>query len=219
MILLAAAIIALSGFSCAKEKPGKKEKPAGHEKMLEQHMKSMEELKKVVVARVNGATITKYDLYIRAGKLSTEYVKPGQRMTPEIEQKAQKEALDELVFRELAVQEAIRRNMKVPQQNIEAMLQQYKARIGTKEEYAEHLKRRDITEALLKKMIEREQLFRMIIAKEISEKVKEEGAGRGQAVEKRKQEWERELKKNAKIEILLAEIEKKPLEEARKPGR
>ncbi len=219
MIVLVMALIALTGFSCSKEKPGKKEKPAGHEKMMEQYTKGMEELKKVVVARVNGATITKYDLFTRATRLTSDYVKGGQQMTPELEKKVQKEALDLLVFRELAIQEAIRRKMDVPKQTIDEMLQQYKAKIGTEKEYAEHLKRQDITEASVRKLIEREQLFRMITAGEISEKVKEKGAGNERAVEKRKRAWEQELKKNAKIEILLPEAGMKPGAEAKKPGQ
>ncbi|MBS1127180.1 MAG: hypothetical protein H6Q93_1169, partial [Nitrospirae bacterium] len=45
------------------------------------------------------------------------------------------------------------------------------------------------------------------------------GAGREQAVEKRKRAWEQELKKNANIEILLTEVGKKPVEEAKNPGQ
>lgn len=216
MIVLVMAFFTLAGFSCSKEKPAKKEKPGGHDTMLEQYNKSVEELKNVVVARVNGATITKYDLFTRANKLASDYVQRGQQMTPEIEQKVQKDALEELVFRELAIQEAIRLNMKVPQQNIDAVLKQYKTKIGTQKEFIEHLKKRDLTEASLIKLIEKDQLFRIISAKEIYEKVKEEGAEKKPAMEKRKLEWEQELKKNAKIEILVAEVGKKPADEAQK---
>ena len=216
IIVLVMALITLAAFSCSKEKQEKKEKPGGHDKMLEQFQTSMEELKNVVVARVNGATITKYDLFTRANKLTSNYEKSGQQMTPEIEQTVQKEALAELVFRELAIQEAIRRNMNVPQQNIDAVLKQYKAKIGSQKDYEEHLKKRNLTEASLIKLIEKDQLFRIISAKEIYEKVKEEGAERELAVEKRKRAWEQELKKNAKIEILLTKVEKKPVDEAQK---
>jgi len=219
VIVCVMALIALTGFSCSKEKPVSEKKPSGHEIMVEQHLKNIEELKTVIVARVNGTAITKYDLFTRANKLKQKYVQGGKQMTPEMQQNMQKEALDLLVFRELAIQEAIKRNMNVPKQNIDAMLQQYKAKIGTEKEYEAHLKRTNLTEASVRKLIEREQLFRMINAMEIFEKVKETGAGREQAVEKRKRAWAQELKQNANIEILLTEVGKKPVEEAKNPGQ
>jgi len=219
VIVCVMALMALTVFSCSKEKPEKMEKPSGHDKMVEQYLKGTEELKKVVVARVNGVNITKHDLFIRTDKLMQKYSRDGKQMTPEIRQQAQQEALDLLVFRELAIQEAARRKMEVPKQNVDSMLQQYKAKIGTEKEYAEHLKKQGLAETSVIKLIERDQLFRMITAREIFEKVKETGAGREQAVEKRKRAWEQELKKNAKIEILLTEAGKKTEEEAKNPGK
>jgi hypothetical protein len=220
MILLIAALMVLAGVSCSKKDAGTNvgtiKKPEGHQKMVTDYISNLEEMKKTVVERVNGADITKYDVFTRASKLTPNYLQRGQQMTPELEKKVMKEALDELVFRELAIQEAIRQQMKVPQKEIDAMLQEYKMKIGPEKEYEAYLKKKNITEASIIKLIEREQLFRRITVKEIFEKVKKEGAGKEQEVEKRKRAWEQELKKNAKIEILLLEAEKKPVDKAQK---
>ncbi len=221
--------IGLAGFSCSKEKA--REKPPGHEQMVEQYQRNLEDLKKVVVAKVNGADITKYDVFTRARKLTSSYSKLGQQITPDIEKKAEKEALDELIFRELAIQEAIRRQMKVPQQDIDAMLRAYKAKVGSEKDYKAHLRNENMTEASIIKLIERELLFRMIAAEEIQRKITvdekllretyqkekkkgtvgqmsfEEARGRiekdlrASLADKRKKQWETELKKNAKIEL------------------
>jgi len=169
-------LMGLGGFSCSKEKgPQKeaaKEKPAGHEKMVEQYMKNMEGLKKIVAARVNGVDITKYDLFTKANKISSMYMQPGQKMTPEIEQKATQAAMDDLIFRELAFQEATRRKMSISPQDIDAGLQDFKTKIGTGQAYETYLKNSNMTEASLKKLIERELLFRKITAEETIAKIK-----------------------------------------------
>jgi hypothetical protein len=56
----------------------------------------------------------------------------------------------------------------------------------------------------------------MIASKEISLQAEND---EGPSIQKRKLEWESELKKNAKIEILLEEVEKKLKEDSAKPGR
>lgn len=165
-------VSSLTAISCSRENAQNKEMPPGHEKTVAQYVKSIEEARKTVVARVNGADITMYDLSGRMHQILSNYAQGGQQVTPEIEQKTRKDALNALIFSDLAVQEAVRRKMKVPQENTDAAIQQIKAKMGSESEYQAYLKREDMTEASLRKQIEKDQLFNMIVAVEIFNKIK-----------------------------------------------
>lgn len=164
-------MIALSGHACSKEKSGEKKAP-GHEKMVEAYQKSMLESKKNVVAKVNGATIPMYDLISEMNAVAPQYIKPGQKRDPKVDEKVRKEALDRLIYRELAVQEAVRQGMKVPTQAIADNLKKLKADLKTEDAYREKLKQFGLTEEELKKQLERSVLVEMITEKEIFDKVK-----------------------------------------------
>ncbi|MCL5022530.1 MAG: peptidyl-prolyl cis-trans isomerase [Nitrospirae bacterium] len=172
VFILAVLAVSLSALSCSKEKTENKGMPPGHEKMVEEYQKSIKESRKTVVARVNGADITMYDLSGRMRQILPQYIQGGRQMTPEIEQRARQDALDALIFRELAVQEALRRKMKAPQEKVDAALQQLKAKMGSEKEYRAYLKREDLTEAWLRNQIEKDQLFNMIVGAEILAKIK-----------------------------------------------
>ncbi|MFI5295606.1 MAG: SurA N-terminal domain-containing protein [Thermodesulfovibrionales bacterium] len=213
--------IVLSGLSCAHRNLEKKDTvvtPVEHEKMIEQYRKGVEESKKIVVARVNGVAITLNDLLDRMNRIAPSYLAHGLPRTPEIDQKVKQEALDVLIFRELAVQEAGREGMKVDPEAVELAIETFKEDVGSEDAYRDYLRKRDITEETLKKEVERNGLFDMIAAKEILQKVKAE-EDREEAVDRRKEEWEAELKKNATIEITLDAVEKKMLEDARKGNK
>ena len=69
-------IIALAGFSCAHGNPGKKEmavSPVDQEEKKKQYLKRVEESKKSVVARVNGADITLYSLIDKMNQIAPKY--------------------------------------------------------------------------------------------------------------------------------------------------
>jgi len=200
--------ITLTGVSCTKEKAGKKETaktPPGHEKMVEGYKKGVEESKGVVVAKVNGAEITMRDLIERMNQIAPQYAKDPRDLTPELDQKVRKEAFDILIFRELAVQEAVRQGLKVPPGEIDEVLKNIKANAGSQDAYKGYLGRAGLNEESLRKQIGRNLLFDMVVDTEIFRKAKGEG-NREQAIEKRKRQWEAELKKKAKIEIILGVV-------------
>jgi parvulin-like peptidyl-prolyl isomerase len=165
-------VASMTAISCSKEKTQDKGVPPGHEKTLKQYLKKVEEAKKTVVARVNGADITLYDLSGKMRQLLSNYMRSGRQVTPEVERKMSEHALDILIFRDLAVQEAARRKMKVPSEKIDEAVQQIKTRAGSQAEYQTYLERQGLTEASLRKEIEKDQLFDMIAAEEIFNKVR-----------------------------------------------
>jgi len=178
-------------------------KPAEHEEMLEQYRKGVEESKKVPVARVNGAEITMFDLLNRMNRIAPQYMKPGQPRDPGTDARVKQEALDVLIFRELAVQEAVRQGMKVEPEALDRSVKTLKDRLGSEDAYKAYLSREGLTEESLRKGIERDQLYERVAEKEIFQKVQATGKNDLQAVEARRREWEAEMKKTATIEILV----------------
>jgi len=216
---LALAVIAMVGLSCAHGNTEKKDaapSQAEHESMVSQYRKGVEESKKIVIARVNGADITMNDLINKMNQIAPSRIPRGHERTPELDQMVKKEALDVLIFRELAIQEAVRQGMKVPPEQIDETLKKIRAKAGSEEAFNKSLSMTGETEESLRKVIERDQLFDMIVKQEIFRKATEDPDPH--SVENRKLEWEAELKKNAKIEIMLEEVEKKIKEESGKPG-
>ena len=208
-----------AGLSCAHRNAEKKDTalvPAEHEQRPADYQQGLQEAKKIVVARVNGVAITLKDLINRMNQFASVYVPESHERTPEIDQAVKQEALDILIFRELAVQEAVRQGMTVPTETLDKFIQDLRKGLGSEDAYHDYLRKTDNTEESLKKEFERNQLFDMISSKEI---YLQAGKDEGPSVEERKQEWESELKKNATIEILLEEVEKKLKEGAEKPGR
>lgn len=207
-----------AGLSCAHRTAGKQDTaitPAEDEKRSAEYQQGLQEAKKIVVARVNGTAITLNDLINRMNQLSSSYIPESHQRTPEIDQAVKQEALDILIFRELAVQEAIRQGLKIPPEALDNFIQNLKKDMGSEDAFNDYLKKTDSTEESLKKEFERNQLFDMIASKEIYLQAENKEVP---SIEKRKKEWESELKNNATIEILLEEVEKKLKEGAGKPG-
>jgi len=205
-----------AGLSCAHRNAEKKDTavmPAEHEKQTQEQQGL--QAKKIVVARVNGVAITLNDLINKMNQLAIAYIPESHQRTPEMDQAVKQEALDVLIFRELAVQEAVRQGLKIPSGVLDSVIRNLKKDMGSEEAYDDYLKKTGNTEESLKKELERNQLFDMIASKEIYLQAENDEAP---TIEKRKQEWEAELKKNATIEILLEEVEKKLREGAVKPG-
>ena len=197
---------AFAGAPCAHGASARNDnavKPAEHEEMLEKYRKGVEESKKVPVARVNGADITMFDLLNRMNRIAPQYMKPGQPRDPETDARVRQAALDVLIFRELAVQEAVRQGMKVAPEALDNSVKMLKERLGSEDAYKAYLSREGLTEASLRTGIERDQLYERIAGKEIFQKVQETGRNDLSAVETRRQEWEAEMKKTATIEILV----------------
>ena len=233
-VILAILIASLMLSGCRKtETTGAKLSPEAHQQ--EMVKKSFEESKKVIAATVNGEAITMFSVLREMNAIAPQYLKPGQPSTPEINAKIRKDALNTLITQELAVQEAIKRGMKVKPEVIDSEIKKIKADKGTEAGYQEYLGSQGLTENELRKTIEQDHLFELIAAQEIDAKItvtdaalreryKKEKAGlkdsshrnmsfeeakgmlelkvRAEAGEKRMREWEQELRKNARIEII-----------------
>lgn len=175
-LILAGVLLIAMGLclSCSKkEQSAKKEPPKGHEKMVQEMNKRAEQARKMVVATVNGNKINMESLIREMNALGPRFLKPGEKPTAEISAEVRKSALDNLIFRELALEEAKTQGMEVPPGAAEKSLQELKKRLGSEEAYKVYLDRLGTTESGLKTMIGDEHLFRMIISKEIFNKVKQ----------------------------------------------
>jgi hypothetical protein len=104
-------------------------------------------------------------------EIAPAYVKPGQKRNPQVDEKVKKEALDRLIYRELAVQEAVRQGMRVPPEKIGDALRKIKAGLKSEDAFRENLAKSGLTEKDLKKQIERNLFIDMITEKEIFNKV------------------------------------------------
>jgi parvulin-like peptidyl-prolyl isomerase len=175
LILAAALLVIFSLGSCSRKEQPKagKSVPPDHEKMVEGMKKDLAKSEKVIVARVDKDTITMNDLIREMNMIGPKYVKPGGHSTPEINAAVRKEALDILIFRKLAVQEAKRQGMKVSQQVVDDAVRKFKARAGSDKAYEAYLVSQALTEAQFKKLIAEDNLFRQITKKEIFRKAED----------------------------------------------
>jgi len=237
---LSLAIMVLTTFllfyACKKTEPtSARMMPEQHQ--MEQLKKSFEDSKKVIVAKVNGDPITMFTLLREMNVIAEQYIKPGQQRTPEIDSKVKTAALNDLIFQELAIQEARKGGMTVNAEVINGEINNIKAKEGDEKSFQGYLAMNGLSEEELRQMIERDQLFEMIATKEVDAKIRitdaalrerykkekshlmtknaahkqmtyEEARGmleqglRAEAGVKRMREWQKELRKNAKIEIM-----------------
>jgi hypothetical protein len=172
LVILFACALAVVSCNRNKAEKGTANLPPEHAKAVEAYKKSIEESKKITVAKVNGAAITMNDLVREMNSVAKEVMKPGEKREPKLDEKVRKEALDRLIYRELAVQEAVRQGMTVPPQAVGEEMQKAKARFKTEEAFRVSLAQQGMTEEDLRKMIERGLLVDMITEKEIFDKVK-----------------------------------------------
>lgn len=153
-------------MSCSKQNSPKKNGA------LQSSEKTYASAKKVVVARINDANVTMFDLMKEMNTIFPQYVKPGQSRDPKLDEKVKKEALDRLIYRELAVQDAIRQGLKVLPANLDEEMKRFKAAMKTEDAYRQYLENSSLSEEELKKQIERNMLVDMITEKEIFDKVR-----------------------------------------------
>jgi len=258
-LIMAVALMALAMVftcsSCSKKKDASKsmsQKEAlklTQSKQAEEIKRGVRESKQIVIATVNGAELTMFDLLREMNAVAPKIIPHGQTGTPELTAKVKKEALNNLIFKELAVQEAIKEGMKVKPEAVEDVINKVRAQAGTEEAYKKYLEERNLNEDALKKTVERSQLLEMITAEEIFDKIKvddkvlrntyekdkasfmtkedpsrqmsfEEAEGfiegkiKSERGQKRIAQWNNELRKKAKIEVMLDEVEKKLKENA-----
>ena len=169
-LLLAA--ISMTGLSCKKKEPAAPPPTPEQKAQIEEMKKGAEEAKKVFAARVNNVEISTYDLIREMNKIAPKYVKEGEQVAPGTSEKIKKEALDNLIFTELAVQEAVRQGLKVGADKVDTVVELMKKQMGSKEAYQQYLDNLGITETGLRKRIERSHIFEMVTAKELYQKIK-----------------------------------------------
>ncbi len=165
-------IIAVSFLliSCKKaETPSTMMVPEQHQK--DQLKRSFEESKKVIAAKVNRDPITMFNLIREMNVIAGQYIRDGQQRTPELDSKVRTNALNDLIFQELAIQEAKKRGMIVKPETINSEIDKIRAKAGNENAFQEYLTNSGLTENELKQIIEKDQLFEMIAAKEIDAKI------------------------------------------------
>jgi hypothetical protein len=173
MIILVCVAI-LTVYSCNRNKTEKEtaKLPPEHAKAVEAYKKGVEESKKIIVAKVNGAAITMNELIREMNTVAPQYVRPGQKKDRQLDKKIEKEALDRLIYRELAVQDAARQGITVPPQAVGEEMQKARSRFKTDDAFRASLAKAGITEDELRRDIERSLIVDMITEKEIFDKVK-----------------------------------------------
>lgn len=236
----AALAVAFACSSCTKKEDAlksttKKEAPAPEQST--EIKKGVKESQIIVVARVDDVDITMADLVKEMNVIAPKFVPPGQASAPETTAQVKQKALNSLIFKEMAVQEAIRRGMRVEPSVVADVISKVKAQAGSEEAYKKYLEERGVDEEALRKRIEKGRLFESITAKEIFDKIKvddkelreaykkdkasfmtkdnpprqlsfEEAKGfiewriKSERGEKRIAEWDKELRKKAKIEVV-----------------
>lgn len=124
--------------------------------------------KKIVVARVNGAEITMFDLVKMMNRIGA---KKAAATTPANAEEVKKEALDRLILQELAWQKAQAEGLRTKKENIDTAIANLKENIGGEEKYRELLDQEQVTENDLRLQVERSLTLEAIFAKDVYEKV------------------------------------------------
>lgn len=123
--------------------------------------------KRIVVANVNGVNISMAALVREMNRISPYYMSREGRISPETDRKIRDDAMNSLIFRELAVREAARQKLSVDRARINEIIKQIKAGLDSPEAYRKYLESRGVSEAELRQEIERSHLFEMITGKEV----------------------------------------------------
>lgn len=170
---LLAAVLSLTCLSCTKDQAGAPVAPERQAK-IEQDKKAAEETRRTAAATVNGVDITMQEL-IREMNLIAQRDRKGEgKVSSKTMDKVKQKALDDLIFKELAVQEAARQGITVSSDRIDAVIKQMKSQAGSEEAYRQYLEERALSETGLRKVIERGHQFELITAKEVYQKIRVE---------------------------------------------
>lgn len=165
-------IFVISQFTlsaCKKAKTDAKTAPQAH--MNEMVQKSFQESKKVIAVRVNGEPITMFALLREMNTIGPQYLARGAKKTPELDEKVRKDALNNLIFQELAVQEAKKKGMKVKPETIEEQIKKMKSESGSDSAFRQYLANNSLTEDELRKSVEQDALFEQIATQEVDGKI------------------------------------------------
>jgi foldase protein PrsA len=170
--LLAAAIL-LTGTSCKKEQKAAAPPPTPEQKAaIEEIKKDVQAARTTIAAQVNGVDISMHDLVGEMNAIADrEKAQDNGKKSRAVEQ-VRKEALDNLIFKELAIQEAVKQGIVVTPERVDTVVRLMKEQMGGEDAFRKYLDERQMTEADLRRRIERSHLFEMITGKEIYQKVK-----------------------------------------------
>ena len=174
-LLLAVCAFGLAGISCKKENTATQPRanmPPEHEEMIQAFKKSAEVSKKIVVAKINGVVLTMSDLIREMNAVAPQYIKPGEKRDPKIDEKVRKEALDRLIDRELILQQAKKAGVTVPPETVEDALNKFKAGMKSEDAYREYLAQSATTEEELRDQIRNSFLVAKIAEEKILPQVK-----------------------------------------------
>jgi parvulin-like peptidyl-prolyl isomerase len=121
-----------------------------------------------VVAIVNGTKLTMKDLESQVDRLIPKIT--FHKRVPEEKRKGYyKQALDELINRELMYQDALASGMKLEKEKVDAQIQKMKQRFKSEEDYKAALEREGIKEEILRSEIEKELLVQQLNEKKVTE--------------------------------------------------
>jgi parvulin-like peptidyl-prolyl isomerase len=156
-----------------KEQPG----PAAvaEKKLVDQTAadikKAVVKSRKEIVANVEGADISMYDLVRMMNRVASAFYADVQILTPEINKEIQERALERLIFEELAIREAVRQNISIDPERIDKVIGETKKLYPKEEGYQKYLDDIGINEEQLRSQIKRRSLLQAITGKEVYQKV------------------------------------------------
>jgi peptidyl-prolyl cis-trans isomerase C len=173
IVIIVCLLNAVAGCASTSEKTAARGEPVSKEQPnieVQQDPNKIDQqaAKKVVVARVNGAEITMFDLLKTMNRIGAR--KGAASAAADVEDLT-KEALDRLIFRELAWQEAQAGGLRTKKENIDTAIGNLKENVGGDEQYRQLLEQEQVTETDLRHEVERSLTIEAIFAKEVYEKV------------------------------------------------
>jgi hypothetical protein len=177
IILIFILLIAFLGGAVSCKKKEESKKPTSppltpqQKKALEEIKKGVEESKKLIVAKVNGQPITMFQIVREMNSIAPKYLKEGEPASPEMTEKIKKEALETLINKELAIQEAKRQKITIRKETIDNVIDKLIEMLGSKKAFEQDLNERNLTEYELRKNIERSHLYELISKKEVYDKI------------------------------------------------
>jgi parvulin-like peptidyl-prolyl isomerase len=127
-----------------------------------------QEAGRVIAARVNGVEITEASVVKMMNHMGA---KKGQNGTGFGDtENLRKEALDRLIFQELAYQKAKGENMTADPKKVDDALAVIKTNLGGGDEYGKFLEKEGVTEAELRAQVEKSLILDHIFSREVREK-------------------------------------------------
>ena len=112
--------------------------------------------------------ITRYSLINMMNRMSALNSKTSSSEPPE---ETRKKALDQLIFRELAFQEAVRQGLSVDEQRLDGEMSKFITSVGHEEGYKDFLEKQDLTPVEVRSQVERSLLLQLVAIREVAEKV------------------------------------------------